>query len=100
MELCSLPVIYLGPNYGGFRAGVSSGLEEKPHVQDKEQQLRFAGAVEQIPDIQGKRNPSKMVGAERGHQRADRLNHNHRNLANLITWTTALSNSMKLSHAL
>ena len=27
-------------------------------------------------------------------------NHNHRKLANLITWTTALSNSMKLSHAL
>ena len=26
-------------------------------------------------------------------------NHNHRQLANLITWTTALSNSMKLSHA-
>ena len=24
---------------------------------------------------------------------------NHRKLANLITWTTALSNSMKLSHA-
>ena len=26
-------------------------------------------------------------------------NHNHRQWANLITWTTALSNSMKLSHA-
>ena len=26
-------------------------------------------------------------------------NHNHRKLANLITWTTALSNSVKLSHA-
>ena len=26
-------------------------------------------------------------------------NHNHRKLVNLITWTTALSNSMKLSHA-
>ena len=50
--------------------------------------------------IQGKRNPSKMVGSERGHQRADRLkNHNHRQLASLIIWTTALSNSMKLSHA-
>ena len=36
------------------------------------------------------------------HQRADRLkttiteNHNHRKLTNLITWTTALSNSVKL----
>ena len=27
-------------------------------------------------------------------------NHNHRKLANLITWTTALSNSMKPSHAM
>ena len=26
-------------------------------------------------------------------------NHNHRQLAHLITWTTALSNSMKPSHA-
>ena len=28
---------------------------------------------EEIPHVQGKRNPSKTVGAERGHQRADRL---------------------------
>ena len=27
-------------------------------------------------------------------------NHNHRKLANLITWTTAFCNSMKLSHAM
>ena len=27
----------------------------------------------EIPHIQGMRNPSKMVGTERGHQRADRL---------------------------
>ena len=27
-------------------------------------------------------------------------NHNHRKLVNLITWTTALSTSMKLSHAM
>ena len=40
-----------------------------------------------------------MVGTERGHQRAD-WNHNHGQQANLITRTTALSNSMKLSHAL
>ena len=30
------------------------------------------------------------------YQRAERQNHNHRKLTNLITWTTALSNSMKL----
>ena len=28
---------------------------------------------EEIPHVQGKRNPSRTVGAERGHQRADRL---------------------------
>ena len=39
-----------------------------------------------------------MVGTERGYQRADRLN-NHRQLTSLITQTTALSNSVKLSHA-
>ena len=59
-----------------------------------------SGGQEEITHVQGKRNPSKTVGAERGHQRADRLKHNHRQLANLITQTTALSNSMKLSHAL
>ena len=38
-------------------------------------------SCEEIPHVQGKRNQSKTV-------------------ANLITWTTALSSSMKLSHAL
>ena len=28
---------------------------------------------EEIPHVQGKRNPSKMVGIVRGHQRADTL---------------------------
>ena len=31
------------------------------------------GRQEEIPLIQGKRNPSKMVGVARGHQRADTL---------------------------
>ena len=42
--------------------------EEIPLIQRKEQQMRFAGAAalcwssrEEIPHIQGKRNPSKMV---------------------------------------
>ena len=57
-------------------------------------------SCEEIPHAQGKRNPSKTVGVARGHQRANTLkpypqktsqsNHNR---------TTALSNSMKLSHA-
>ena len=69
--------------------------EDLPHVQGQEQQLCFAGAAVK----RGKRNPSERVGAERGHQREDR-NHDHRQLANLIPWTTALSNSIKLSHAM
>ena len=32
-----------------------------------------SGSQEDMPQVQGKRNPSKMVGTERGHQRADRL---------------------------
>ena len=31
------------------------------------------GGCEDIPHVQGKRNPSKTVDTERGHQRADRL---------------------------
>ena len=31
------------------------------------------GCGEEIPLVQGKRNPSKMVGIVRGHQRADTL---------------------------
>ena len=31
------------------------------------------GGPEEIPLVQGKRNPSKMVGVARGHQRADTL---------------------------
>ena len=67
---------------------------------------------EEIPHAQGKRNPSKMVGVARGHQRADTLKpysqktsqSNHTRTTHLShhgspTRTTALSNSMKLSHA-
>ena len=31
------------------------------------------GSHEEISHVQGKRNPSKMVGVARGHQRADTL---------------------------
>ena len=49
-------------------------VEKRPFVQGKEQQLCFAGvAMKEIPHLQGKRNPSKMVGVVRGHQRADTL---------------------------
>ena len=57
------------------------------------------GSHEEIPLVQGKRNPSKMVGVAEGIRGQTHWNHNHRKLVNLITWTTVLSNSMKLSHA-
>ena len=46
-----------------------------------------------------KRNPSKKVGVARGHQRADTLKpHSQKTGQSNHTRTTALSNSMKLSH--
>ena len=64
-----------------------SGQEEIPHARGQGWQPRGdtprlragVGAVlcwssrEEIPHIQGKGNPSKTVGAARGHQRADTL---------------------------
>ena len=51
-----------------------AGSEKILLVQGREQWLRFAAAaVKRYSHAQGKRNPSKMVGTERGDQRADRL---------------------------
>ena len=56
---------------------------------------------EEIPHIQGKRNPNKTVGVARGHQRANALKpYSQKTSQSDHTRTTALSNSMKLSHAL
>ena len=56
---------------------------------------------EEIPHAQGKNNPSKKVGVARGHQRADTLKpYSQKSSQFNHTRTTALSNSMKLSHAL
>ena len=76
------------------------GSEDIPLVQGKEHWMCFAVAAMKRPYIQGKRSPSKTVGVARGHQRADTLKPYSRNLVNLITQTTALSNSVKLSPAL
>ena len=58
-------------------------------------------SCEGIPHVQGKRNPSKMVGVARGHQRADTLKpESQKNSQSNHTRTTALSNSVKLGHAL
>ena len=55
---------------------------------------------EKIPHSQGKRNPSKMVGIARGHQRADTVKpYSQETSQSNHTRTTALSNSMKPSHA-
>ena len=47
------------------------GSEEIPLLQGKEQRLHFAGAALRDTHVQGKINPSKMVGVVRGYQRAD-----------------------------
>ena len=55
---------------------------------------------EEILHAQCKRNPSKMVGVKRGHQKADTLKlYSQKNSQSNHTRTTAMSNSMKLSHA-
>ena len=55
---------------------------------------------EEIPHAQGKRNPSKMVGVARGHQRTDTLKpYSQKTSQSNHTRTTALSNSMKPTHA-
>ena len=58
------------------------------------------GGCEEIPHVQGKRNPSKTVGVARGHQRADTLKpYSQKTSQSNHTGTTALSNSVKPSHA-
>ena len=58
------------------------------------------GSHEEIPNVQSKRNPSKMVGVARGHQRADTLkSYSQKTSQTNYTRTTVLSNSMKPSHA-
>ena len=59
------------------------------------------GSGEEIPLLQGKRNPCKKVGVVRGHQRADTLKPYSQKTSQFDhTRTTALSNSMNLGHAM
>ena len=56
--------------------------------------------MKRYPQAKGKRNPSKMIGVTRGHQRADTLKPYSQKISQFDhTRTTALFNSMKLSHA-
>ena len=75
----------------------NSGGKEIPLIQGKEQQLCFPGAaVKRYPTPRVKRNPSKMVGVERGHQRVDTLKpYSQKTSQSNHIRTTALSNSMK-----
>ena len=76
------------------------GQEELPHVQGQGWWLDFAGAAcEEILHVQDKRNPSEKVGAERGHQKADRLKPQSQTTSQSDHKDHSLSNSMKLSHA-
>ena len=60
----------------------------------------FWSSHEEIPHALVKRNSSKMVGVARGHQRANTLKpFSQKTSQSNHTRTTALSNSMKLSHA-
>ena len=71
------------------------GGEEIPLVQGKEQWLHFAGGAVKIPHAQG-----KTVGVARGHQRANTLKpYSQKTSHSNHTRTTALSTSVKLSHA-
>ena len=70
------------------------GLEELLHVQGQR------GGSEEKPLVQDKRKPRKTVSIARGHQRADKLKpYSQKTSQSNHTRTTALSKSMKLSHA-
>ena len=57
------------------------------------------GGGEEIPLVQVKRNPSKTISVARGHQRADTLRpYSQKTSQSNHSRTTALSNSMKVSH--
>ena len=63
-------------------------------------QSQVRSSCEEIPHILDKRNPSKTVGVARGHQRANTLKpYSQKTSQSNHTRTTALSISMKLSHA-
>ena len=55
------------PTLGVMAVRVQEGTEESSHIEGQE------GWWEEIPLVQGKKNPSKMVGVVRRHQRADTL---------------------------
>ena len=96
--LCTLP----GPQRSGHKlrfGGVETGTEvSRPgclgrtalplgplSTRNHVSLLKDLGAAVKRTRVQGKRNPSKMVGVARGHQRADILKPYSQKLVNLIT---------------
>ena len=75
--------------------------EEIPLVQGKEQRLRFAGAALKRYPMPKVRQPQvRWLVLQERHQRADTLKpYSQKTSQSNHTRTTALSNSMKLSHA-
>ena len=74
--------------------------EEIPLIQGKEQWLCFAGAaVKRYPTSKVRETQIRWQVLQEASE-GRHANHNHRELVNLITRTTALSNSMKLKKPL
>ena len=88
------------PRGATLRLRTGSCREELPCIRGKEQRLCFAGAaVKRDPTSKVREIQVKWQVLREGNWGQAHWNYNHRKLANLITQTTALSNSMKLSHA-
>ena len=90
----------LARKHGGWD-GTGVWQEELPYIQGEEQGLCFAGAaVKRYPTSKVRETQVTWEALREGIRGQIDRSHNHWQLANLITWTTALSNSVKLSHAL
>ena len=70
-----------------------------PHPRYRAEAALCSSSHEEIPHVQGRRNPRKMIGAERGHQRADRLKPQSQTTSQSDHTDHSLFHSMKLSHA-
>ena len=74
------------------------GREATPHSRSGAAAALCWNSCEEIPHVQGKRNSSKTVGAERRHQRAGRLKSQSQTTSQSDHTDHNLYNSMKLSH--
>ena len=71
-----------------------SGADERSYPTSK------VSSHEKITHAQAKRNTSKMVDTERGHQRADRLKPQSQTTSQSDHMDHSLSNSMKLRYTM